>query len=228
MKEDTVEARALPLIDPRGSGTFISFEGIDFSGKSEQCRLLVARLRAAGYDHVEPVREPGGVKIAEAIRRILLDHRNAEMNARTELLLYSSARAQITSEKIMPALQAGKIVVADRYVDSATVYQGFGRRLDLELVAAVNRFATFALLPHLTLLIDVPWSIAQERQRRANLPKDRLEREQPEFYEGVRAAYLRVAEQEPQRFVIIDGAPEVEAVAARVNQAVRQRLELSI
>ncbi len=210
------------------SGIFISFEGLDFSGKSEQCRRLAARLREAGYGNVEPLREPGGVQIAEAIRRILLDHRNVEMNARTELLLYSAARAQITSEKILPALHSGKIVVTDRYLDSTTVYQGFGRGLDLELVAAVNRFATFALLPHLTLLIDVSWSVALQRQQRANLPKDRLEREQAEFYERVRAAYLQLAQQEPQRFVVIDGAPEVEAVAARVNEAVRQRLELKI
>jgi dTMP kinase len=228
VKDEAVAARGLPLSEPPGSGIFISFEGIDYSGKSEQCRRLVACLRAAGYDNVESLREPGGVQIAEAIRRILLDHRNVEMNTRTELLLFSAARAQITSEKILPALQAGKIVVVDRYVDTTTVYQGFGRQLDLELVAAVSRFATFALLPHLTLLIDVPWSVAQERQRRANLPKDRFEREQPEFFERVRAAYVQLAQQEPQRFVTIDGTPEAEVVAARVNQAVRERLELKI
>lgn len=209
-------------------GIFISFEGIDFSGKSEQCRRLVARLRDAGYDNLVPLREPGGVEIAEAIRRILLDHRNVEMNARTELLLYSAARAQITSEKILPALQAGKIIVADRYFDSTTVYQGFGRGLDLELVAAVNRFATFALRPHLTLLIDVPWNVAAARQQSANLPRDRLEREQAEFYERVRAAYLRLAQQEPQRWVIIDGTPGMETVAGSVNEAVRQRLNLQV
>ena len=207
-------------------GIFISFEGIDFSGKSEQARRLVARLRAAGYGNVEPLREPGGVQIAEAIRGIVLDHRNVEMNARTELLLYAAARAQITAEKILPALAAGKIIVADRYVDSTTVYQGHGRGLDLELVAAVNRFATFALLPQLTILIDVSWNTALERQQRANLPKDRLEREQTEFYERVRAAYVQLAQREPQRFVLIDGTPEMETVAASVNQAVRQRLDL--
>jgi len=209
-------------------GIFISFEGLDFSGKSEQCRRLVAALRAAGYDNVEPLREPGGVAIAEAIRRVVLDHRNVEMNARTELLLYSAARAQITSEKILPALQAGKIIVADRYVDSTTVYQGFGRKLDLELVAAVNRFATCALLPQLTLLIDVPWHVALERQQHANLHKDRLESEETEFYERVRAAYLQLAQQEPQRFVVIDGAAEIETVAGRVNESVRQKLGLKI
>jgi hypothetical protein len=124
------------------AGIFISLEGLDFSGKSEQCQRLAACLRAAGYANVEPLREPGGVQIAEAIRHILLDHRNVEMNARTELFLYSAARAQITSERILPALQAGKIIVADRI-----------SRAIVTLLLAVSLGNIFAT-PSLALFVD--------------------------------------------------------------------------
>ncbi|MDZ7266717.1 MAG: dTMP kinase [candidate division KSB1 bacterium] len=210
------------------SGLFISFEGIDGSGKSEQSRRLVDRLRQAGYSGVEFVREPGGVEIAEAIRRILLDTRHHGLHDRTELLLYSAARAQITSERILPALAAGRIVVADRYVDSTTVYQGHGRGLDPDFVRAVNHFATQGLLPHLTFLLDVPVEVAQARQQHNGLTKDRLESENEAFHRRVRQAYLQLAAAEAQRFVIIDGAQSLAAISAEVAQHLRQRLDLRV
>jgi dTMP kinase len=209
------------------SGIFISFEGIDFSGKTEQARRLFETLRAAGYD-AELLREPGGVEIAEAIRHILLDAKNSGMTDRTELLLYSAARAQITKEKIQPALAAGKIIVADRFVDSTTAYQGHGRQLDWDFVRRVNLFATWATLPVITFLLDIPLAVAAARLRQSGKAADRLEREDHAFHERVRQAYLQMAEAEPARFVIIDGTPSMEAISRQINETLRQRLGLKI
>lgn len=210
------------------AGFFISFEGIDFCGKSEQSRRLCERLRQAGYDNVEFLREPGGVEIAEAIRKILLDTRHAGLNERTEILLYSAARAQITGERILPALHAGKIIVADRYVDSTTVYQGHGRGLDLDFVRAVNHFATRGTLPHVTFLIDLPVAVAHGRQQRNGLTKDRLENESEEFHQRVRAAYLKIAAAEPQRIIIINGDQSIAAIGDDVDKNLRQKFGLQV
>lgn len=211
-----------------GTGIFISFEGIDFSGKSEQCRRLLARLHEAGYDNAELLREPGGVEIAEAIRQIVLDARHAGLNERTEILLYSAARAQITSERILPHLQKGKIIIADRYVDSTTAFQGYGRQIDLEFVRAVNRFATRDILPQLTLLLDISLEEAEARQRRAGIAKDRLENEGREFHARVREAYLAMAQAEPERFVVLNGEQAFDALAEQINATVRQRFGLKV
>ena len=210
------------------AGIFISFEGIDYSGKSEQSRRLYQRLREAGYNDVELLREPGGVAIAERIRKVVLDSKNAQMNPRTELLLYSAARAQITAERIIPALQAGTIVIADRYVDSTTVYQGAGRDLDREFVMAVNTFATSAILPDLTVLIDLPWEVARQRQGGDRLPPDRLERESTEFHERVRQAYLQLASNDSGRFAVIDGNQSIAAIEREVVDIVAKRLDLKL
>jgi dTMP kinase len=207
----------------RKAGIFISFEGLDFSGKSEQCRRLITRLHEAGYDNAELLREPGGVEIAEAIRQIVLDAKHAGLNERTEILLYSAARAQITSERILPGLAAGKIIIADRFVDSTTAFQGYGRQIDLEFVKAVNRFATRGILPQLTFLLDISLEEAEARQRRAGIAKDRLENEGRDFHERVRDAYLAMAQAEPQRFVVLNGEQPVDALAEQINAAVRQR-----
>lgn len=211
-----------------GSGIFISFEGIDFSGKSEQCRRLLARLHEAGYDNAELLREPGGVEIAEAIRQIVLDARHAGLNERTEILLYSAARAQIVGERILPALAAGKIIIADRFVDSTSAFQGYGRQIDLDFVKSVNHFATRGVLPQLTLVLDISLEEAEARQRRAGIAKDRLENEGREFHERVRNAYLAMAHAEPQRFVVLNGAQPFEALAEQINATVRQRLGLKL
>jgi dTMP kinase len=209
-------------------GIFISFEGIDFSGKSEQCRRLLERLHAAGYANAELLREPGGVEIAEAIRKIVLDAKHAGLNERTEILLYSAARAQIVGERILPALAAGKIIIADRFVDSTTAFQGHGRQINLEFVRAVNRFATRDILPQLTLLLDISLEEAEARQRRAGIAKDRLENEGREFHERVRTAYLELARAEPQRFVVLDGAQSIDALAEQINATVHQRFGLKV
>lgn len=210
------------------AGIFISFEGIDYSGKSEQSRRLYQHLRDAGYDDVELLREPGGVAIAERIRKVVLDSKNASMNPRTELLLYSAARAQITAERIVPALQAGTIVIADRYVDSTTVYQGAGRDLDREFVMAVNAFATASVLPNLTVLIDLPWEVARQRQGSDRLPPDRLERESAAFHERVRQAYLQLASNDPVRFAVIDGNQPADPIEREVADIVAKRFDLKL
>ena len=211
-----------------GTGIFISFEGIDFSGKSEQCRRLIKRLHEAGYENAELLREPGGVEIAEAIRKILLDAQNAGLNERTELLLYSAARAQITSERILPRLRAGKIIIADRYVDSTTAFQGYGRQIDLEFVHAVNLFATRGVLPQLTFLLDISLAVAEARQHQSGIAKDRLESEKHDFHERVRAAYFTMAQAAPQRFVVLDGMQSPEMLAEQINATLRQRLGLKV
>jgi dTMP kinase len=209
------------------SGMFISFEGIDFSGKTEQARRLFETLRAAGYD-AELLREPGGVEIAEAIRHILLDAKNSGMTDRTEVLLYAAARAQITREKIQPLLAAGKIVVADRFVDSTTAYQGYGRQIDLDFVRHVNRFATWEILPVITFLLDIPLAVAAQRQRQSGKIVDRLEREDRAFYERVQRAYQQIAQAEPERFVVLDGTPSLAAISQQINATLRRRFGLKI
>jgi len=209
------------------SGLFISFEGLDFSGKTEQARRLFEALRAAGYD-VELLREPGGVEIAEAIRHILLDAKHGSMTDRTEILLYSAARAQITKEKIQPLLAAGKIIIADRFVDSTTAFQGFGRQIDLDFVRRVNRFVTWGILPNITFLLNISLAVAEARQRQSGKPLDRLEREDRNFHERVQQGYLQLAQAEPERFVVLDGTQDVAAVSQQINATLRQRFGLMI
>ena len=165
---------------------------------------LVDRLKNNGHQVVY-LREPGGTAISEAIREILLDNRYSEMHARTELFLYAAARAQIVEEIIRPALHANEIVICDRFADSTTAYQGFGRGLDLEMILSLNRFATGNLVPQITILLDIPPELANERRRAARLKKDRLENEKRAFYERVREGYLELAKREPQRFLVMDG-----------------------
>ena len=133
---------------------FISFEGIDFSGKTTQIQMLLNRL---SVNHIQPVlvREPGGTTISEKIREILLSTDYSEMNEKTELFLYEAARAQLVHEKIVPLLEKGEYVIADRFYDSTTAYQGFGRELDLKIVEMINHFATSRLQPYLTFFIDI-------------------------------------------------------------------------
>ncbi len=182
---------------------FITFEGIDYSGKTTQAKMLIRRLRQMEMPVVY-VREPGGTKISEAIRDILLDHRNREMHPHTELLLYMAARSQIVQEIIKPAIQAGKVVVCDRYIDSSVAYQGYGRGIDLEWVYRLNDFATEHLKPDITFLLDLSPERAAERRQRKARRQDRMESEALEFYSNIRKGYRKLAEAEPRRVMILD------------------------
>ncbi len=198
---------------------FISFEGPDGSGKTTQARLLVEWLRQQGYP-VMLTREPGGTDIGEQIRMVLHDPRNTEMDARTEILLYSASRAQLVAQCIKPALEAGHIVVSDRYADSTLAYQGYGRGLDLEVLRAITAFATRGVLPDLTLYLDVTPEEGLQRRRAEGREWNRLDAEASEFHHRVRAGYLELASSDPQRWVIIDAAGPVEEVQAQIRKVV--------
>ncbi len=175
-----------------------------------------------GIEHLY-VREPGGTTISELIRAILLDNSNSEMHARTELLLYAAARAQIVEQVIRPALIVGKVVICDRYTDSTAAYQGYGRRLDLNLIDAAIRLATNDLQADLTLFFDVSLETAEKRRRTGGKSDDRLEAENREFHARVRSGYLQLAKKYAHRFVTIDAEQGIEAQQQTVWQAVCEK-----
>ncbi|MCF7826465.1 MAG: dTMP kinase, partial [Candidatus Marinimicrobia bacterium] len=187
----------------------ISFEGIDGSGKSTQCKMLYHELLDRGYG-VHLYREPGGTKISEKIREILLDRENVEMSPVTEMLLYFASRNQLISEKVLPALQRGEIVLLDRFVDSTIAYQGYGRDLSLESIRKVAEVAIGELTPDLTILVDTPLDTAEDRMDHRQL--DRLEAENAEFKERTRNGYLQLAKDEPHRFLLLDGRESIDVL----------------
>ena len=209
-------------------GRFITFEGMDGCGKTTQLRLLADKLREQGREVVETV-EPGGTEIGRQIRRILLDPANSEIHARTELLLYFASRAQNVAQVIRPALEAGKIVLCDRFTDSTLVYQGCGRGLDPAIVLELDRVACEGLRPDATLLIDVDAGTSLARAKRRNqrtgaAHESRIDEEGAAFHERVRRGYLALAAQEPERFLVIDGRAPIGEVAARIREALAARV----
>ncbi|MGB9779651.1 dTMP kinase [Caldanaerobacter sp.] len=189
-------------------GKFISFEGIDGCGKTTQVKLLEEHLNKKGYDLLV-LREPGGTRVGEKIREILLDRENLIFPV-TEMLLYASSRAQLVEEKIIPALSKGQIVIVDRFVDSSYVYQGYARGLELNKVRIVNEIATKGIFPDITLYIDITPEEAIKRRR--GKKADRLEGEDYEFHKKVREGYLELVKEFPDRFILIDGMKEVQEV----------------
>jgi dTMP kinase len=208
-------------------GIFITFEGIDGSGKTTQVRLLAERLRQAGRDVVEAV-EPGGTEIGRKVRAIVLDGRNTQLTPRAELLLYFASRAQNVAEVIRPALDAGKILVCDRFTDSTLVYQGYGRGLGADVVLALHEIACQGLQPDLTVFVDIDLdeSLARARGRNVTVSSSetRIDDESREFHKTVRDAYLALAARESHRYLVIDGAADVDVVAERVWREVSARV----
>ena len=194
------------------NGRFITFEGPDGSGKSTQLTLLAARLRALGLEVVETA-EPGGTSIGRDIRAILLNAQNHHLRPTAELLLYFASRAQNVEEVIRPALARGAIVLSDRFTDSTLVYQGVGRGLGADVVRLLHTIACGSLMPHLTLLVDIPPSLTLERTTK-RAPQDRLDAESLDFHSRVRQGYLQLAASEPERVRVIDGAHDIDTVAA--------------
>jgi len=203
-------------------GLFITFEGIDGCGKTTQFRLLAQWLRDQGKDVVETV-EPGGTAIGQQIRRILLDPASAEIQPRAELLLYFASRAQNVDQVIRPALDAGRIVLCDRFTDSTLAYQGCGRGLDREVVRDLDRIACRGLKPDVTFLIDIDLETSLMRARRRNErvgpAESRIDEESAAFHERVRQGYLALAKAEPERIVVIDGAASISEVSQRIREA---------
>ncbi|MCW8816736.1 MAG: dTMP kinase [Ignavibacteriaceae bacterium] len=194
---------------------FISFEGIDFSGKSTQIELLKDYL-VEHNKKVEILREPGGTEISEKIRNILLDTKNLVMFAEAELLLFSASRAQLVREKILPYLEKGIYVISDRFHDSSTAYQGYGRGVPLDIVNQVHNLAIGETIPELTFFIDIPVGIANERRKKKSKGKlDRIELSDIEFYNRVRSGYLEIARKE-ERFKVIDGTQTIETIQNQI------------
>ncbi len=204
-------------------GKFVTFEGIDGSGKTTQLGMLAERLRSL-HVPVTTAREPGGTAVGDAIRRILLDSATARMEPVAEVLLYFASRAQNAREVIGPALEAGEVVLCDRWVDASAAYQGCGRGLGLDVVYELERVACAGLKPDLTFVLDIEpatsVSRALERNRGSagagQADESRFERESLEFFTRVRRAYLDIAAREPQRVVVVNGERPPEAVHADV------------
>lgn len=211
------------------SGLFITFEGNEGSGKSTQIALLAERLGSMGY-RVHSLREPGGTPVGEEIRHTLKhSEHNQAMTAETELLLMNASRAQLVREVIRPALEAGEIVLCDRFFDSTIAYQAYGRQLDPKQVEAIIQFAVGRTVPHLTLLLRVPENLSQARRaaRQAAQPvlRDRIEEADAGFFERVLQGYEAVAERESGRVKKIDAEGAIGEVEKRIWEVVRPLLK---
>jgi dTMP kinase len=202
---------------------FVTFEGIEGSGKSTHLRHLAAFLRRAGHVVVE-TREPGGTPAGAAIRRLLLGTGAVPLTPLTELLLYCADRAQHVSEVIRPALAAGGVVLCDRFSESTIAYQGYGRRLDLATVRAVDACARDGLAPALTFLLDCPVEAGLARARARAAPGDRFEREALEFHTRVRQGFHALAATEPGRFCVLDTRAPEDEIRTRVAAETERRL----
>jgi len=195
-------------------GLFLTFEGIEGSGKSTQVALLEGSLRASGAN-VLRTREPGGTALAEQIRELILDVRQEPVHRETELLLFLAARAQHVRERIKPALEAGQIVISDRFTDATLAYQGGGRWVDPSILNGLNDWASGGIQPDRTYLLDVPVTVgmARAKNRGGEAGIDRIEREGSVFLKAVRDEYLRLAEREPKRILVLDGQKPPESLA---------------
>lgn len=205
---------------------FITLEGPDGSGKTTQFGLLAEHLRARGLNLLA-AREPGGTAIGEQVRRLLHDRANTLMQPRTELLLYSAARAQLVEEKIRPHLAAGGVALCDRYADSTLAYQGYGHGLDLGALRQITTFATGGLQPDLTLLFDLDAEIGLQRRLQGGVEWNRLDDYALAFHQRVRAGFLELARAEPARWVRLDAAQSVETLQAEVRGVVESKLAAS-
>jgi dTMP kinase len=200
------------------SGLFITFEGGDGTGKSTQVRLLTEWLAEQGRAVVS-TREPGGTEVGTALRDIVLHHRG-EVDPRAEALLYAADRAQHIGTLVRPALERGDVVVQDRYIDSSVAYQGAGRVLDAAEIKRISLWATGDLIPDLTVLLDLPGDVARARLAKEQKTFDRLENEQDDFHERVRAAFLQLAADEPNRFLVVDATQEIDQIAHVIRDRV--------
>jgi dTMP kinase len=201
---------------------FISFEGIDGVGKSTQADELEEFVRARGFDVVRSF-EPGGTELGQEIRHLLL-HRKGDVSPRAEALLYAADRSHHVATKIRPALEAGKVVIADRYLDSSVAYQGAGRDLETKEIRDLSLWATNGLLPKLTVLLDLDPETARTRRDETGTEPDRLEREKIDFFAAVRSGYLELAANEPERFLVVDATKSREEIQQLIRARVAELL----
>ncbi len=199
-------------------GKLITIEGIDGAGKTTLAQAMAQALREHGHP-ATLLREPGGVRAAEGIRELVQDPQ-AQIGDRAEALLYAAARAQLVEEALRPLLEAGRLVLLDRFIDSSLAYQGGGRQLGIEAVRAINRFGTGGLVPDRTLLLQITTATGRTRSDGRAAPPDRLERQPDAFFDRVAQAYDELATAEPDRIRIIDASAEPEAVLAAALEAV--------
>lgn len=205
-------------------GTFISFEGIEGTGKSTQARLLSEYLKGKGFD-VVLTEEPGGTQIGLRIRELLLSVEHKGMTAITELLLYNASRAQHVKEVIIPAIDRGSIVITDRFTDSTIAYQGYGRGIDFTLIDSIDLIATGRLRPDITILLDLDVEVGLKRNRGIN-KTDRLELEDTEFHQLVRSGYHDLAAKEPERIKLINVSGSVEEIQNKIVKIVADFLKI--
>ncbi len=201
---------------------FITLEGPEGSGKTSHIPYLVEYLRERGYI-VFPTREPGGTSIGEQIRAVIHDLKNVEMHPRAETLLYQAARAQIVEQVIKPRLNAGEVVISDRYYDSTIAYQGYGHQQDLEQVRTLVKYATGGLTPDLTVLLDVDVEEGLRRKKKDN-EWNRLDAYTVEFHQRVRAGYAEMVKAEPNRWVVIDAGEKWDKVQEELRMVILGRL----
>lgn len=203
---------------------FITLEGPEGSGKTSHVPALVEYLREKGHT-VFPTREPGGTSISEQIRGILHDLKNAEMHPHTETLLYQAARSQIVEQVIRPRLEAGEIIISDRYFDSTIAYQGYGHQQNLAEVRALVKYATGGLTPELTILLDIDVEDGLKRKTLNGAEWNRLDAYTIEFHQRVRAGYLEMVKSEPQRWVVVDAGRKWDEVQDELRRVVVSRLK---
>jgi len=208
-------------------GLFITFEGGEGSGKTTQLKALLAVLRGSGIEAVE-TRDPGGTAVGKQIRELLLDREQVRMEAAAELFLYQASRAQLVAEVIRPALAQDRVVLCDRFCDSTVAYQGYGRGLDLTLIAQLNAVATGGLAPDLTFLLDLEpgqgLERASQREQQLRQRQDRMERELLAFHQRVRDGYRAIAAAEPRRVVVVDGARGMTEIEGDIRRRVEGAL----
>lgn len=200
---------------------FITFEGVDGAGKSTQLRMLFSYLQEKGVSYLF-TREPGGTPLAERIRDLLLDPAYAGMSVVSEAYLFAAIRADHVQRVIRPALEAGKVVICDRFVDSSLVYQGYAGGMPIEFLKQINEMATGGLTPHRTIVLDLPLDVASARRRQT--PEDRVEQKDDWYHEQVRAGYQELAQAEPRRIKLVDASGTVDEVQAQVRKLVDEVL----
>lgn len=204
---------------------FITFEGVEGCGKSSVLAKVYEELKKEGYDIIQ-TREPGGVKIGEEIRKILLDKENTMMDKRTEALLFAASRRQHLIEKVWPALKENKLVLCDRFIDSSLAYQGGGDGIGVEEVLKINLFATENTFPDLTILFDIDPRLGLARiNKNANREVNRLDVKELDFYDTIRKTFLELAKEYKERFVVIDASMDFDAVYQTVLKIIKEKIK---